>query len=131
MIPGAIITLGDQQYTVPPINLRIDFAYKEQIATVCKPEGEAGFAEYVSAAGDILFALVQRNYPEMTRDQFNELIDLPMLRPIINGMLAISGYVARPLEPATEASASPSPEPVSSDLSTPPPDGSPTTSSTD
>ena len=131
MIPGAIINLGGTTYTVPPINLRIDFAYKEQIATVCKPEGEVEFADYVSAAGDILFALMQRNYPELAREQFNDLIDLPVLRPIMNGMLAVSGYVARPLVLATVGSTSPLPEPASSDSSTPPPDGSPTTSSND
>lgn len=128
MIPGANISLGGTEYTVPPINLRIDFAFKDQIAKVCRPEGELPFAEYVEAASAILFALFQRNYPDMTRDAFNELIDLPILRPIMNGMLSISGYVARPLAPAAEAMASPSPEPASSDTSTPLPDGSPTTS---
>lgn len=130
MIPGASITLGGTDYIVPPINLRVDFAFKEQIATVCKPEAEVAFADYVEAAGAILFALMQRNYPDMTRDAFNDLIDLPVLRPIMNGMLAISGYVGRPLEPATTTSANPSPDPVSSDSSTPQPDGSLTTSST-
>jgi hypothetical protein len=118
MIPGAIIKLGGTEYTVPPINLRIDFDYKDAIAVVCQPEGEVAFGDYVKAASAILFALVQRNYPDMTREQFSDLVELPMLRPIINGMLHISGYVARPLA-QTVASASLPPEPVSSDSSTP------------
>lgn len=130
MIPGAILNLGGTEFTVPPINLRIDFDYKDAIAVLCEPEGNVDFPVYVKAASDVLFALVKRNYPDMSREQFNDLIDLPMLRPIINGMLQISGYVARPLERAAP-SASPSPEPASSDSSTPPPDGSPTTSSND
>jgi hypothetical protein len=129
MIPGALIKLGGTDYTVPPINLRIDFAFKEQIATVCQPEGAVEFAEYVDAAGTILFALFQRNYPDMSRDAFNELIDLPLLRPVMNGMLQMSGYTARPLAVAATETANPSPAPESSDTSTETPDGSPTTSS--
>ncbi|SEJ56072.1 hypothetical protein [Frateuria terrea] len=129
MIPGAILNLGGTEFTVPPINLRIDFDYKDAIAVLCEPEGNVDFRVYVEAASNVLFALVKRNYPDLTRDQFNDLIDLPMLRPIINGMLHISGYVGRPLEPAATGSASPSPEPASSDSSTPLLDGSPTTSS--
>ena len=128
MIPGALINLGGTEYTVPPINLRISFAYEAQIKTICQPDGAVDFAEYVDAAGTILFALMQRNYPDLTRDAFNDLIDLPLLRPIMSGMLQISGYVARPLV-AAENPPNPLPEPVSSDTSTETPDGSPTTSS--
>lgn len=131
MIPGAILTFAGTDYTVPPINLRIGFAYKDQLEAVCKPEGEVPFSEYAEAAGSILFALFQRNYPDMTRDAFNDMIDLPVLRPIMNGMLHISGYVARPLEVTASQAQAPQAEPSSSDSSTPPPDGSLTTSLND
>ena len=127
MIPGAILTFGGTEWTIPPINLRIDFAFKEQIKTVCKPEGEVEFVDYVDAAAAILFALMLRNYPDLTRDQFNDLIDLPMVKPLMAGLLHLSGYIARPLEVPGEPP-SPPPEPQSSDSSTPQPDGSPTTS---
>jgi hypothetical protein len=128
MIPGALINFGGTEYTVPPINLRIDFACKDQIKTVCKPEAEVDFVDYVDAAAAILFALIQRNYPEMTRDQFLDMVDLPMLRPVMSGMLQISGYIARPLESAEMIPPNPSPEPASSDSSTAPQDGGQTTS---
>jgi hypothetical protein len=131
MIPGASINFGGVDYTLPPINLRISFAFEEQIKTICKPEGEVAFADYVDAAAPILFALFQRNYPDMTRDQFNDIVDLPLLRPVMNGMLQVSGYAPRPLEPAVTVTASPSPEPSSSDTSSAPPDGSQETSSND
>jgi hypothetical protein len=128
MIPGAVIKFGDTDYTVPPINLRV--SYLPEMDILCKPEGEVPFGEYVKAASTVLFALMQRNYPDMSRDAFNDLIDLPLLRPIITGMMQISGYGPRPLvaSPATESAPV---APISSDSSTAPPDGSPTTSSTD
>ncbi|KZC23545.1 hypothetical protein RHOFW104T7_13160 [Rhodanobacter thiooxydans] len=129
MIPGASINFGGTDYIVPPINLRVAYGMEEQIKTICKPEGEVDFADYVLAASAILFALMQRNYPDLSRDSFNDLIDLPMLRPIMAGMLQISGYAARPLVPATSPEVIPSPEASSSDSSTAPPDGSPETSS--
>lgn len=128
MKPGALINFGGTEYTVPPINLRIDFAYKDQIKTICKPEAEVEFVDFVDAASTILFALIQRNYPEMTHDEFLDLVDLPLLRPVMAGMLQISGYIARPLESAETMPPIPSPDPLSSDSSTAQPDGGPTTS---
>jgi hypothetical protein len=127
MIPGAVITLGGTDYTVPPINIRV--SYMPEMDVLCKPEGEVPFGDYVKASSTVLFALMQRNYPDMTRDQFNDLIDLPMLRPIMSGMMQVSGYGPRPLaaSPATESAPV---APTSSDSSTELPDGSPTTSST-
>jgi hypothetical protein len=105
-------------------------SYLPEMDVLCKPEGEVPFGDYVKASSTVLFALMQRNYPDMTRDQFNDLIDLPMLRPIMNGMMQVSGYGPRPLaaSPATESAPA---APTSSDSSTELPDGSPTTSSTD
>lgn len=126
MIPGATIKFSDAEYTVPPINLRISFL--PEMDVLCKPDGEVPFGEYVKAASTVLFALFQRNYPDMSRDQFNDIVDLPMLKPVMTGMLQISGYAAAPLAAAAEPVNQPA-EPSLSDSSTPPPDGSPTTSS--
>ena len=128
MIPGATVPFGGKDYTLPTINLRI--SYMPDMDVLCKPDGEVPFGEYTRAAGNVLFALFQRNYPEMTRDEFDDLVELPMLKPVITGMMHISGYAARPLAVKAEAE-SPPVEPPSSDSSTAPPDGSPTTSSTD
>ncbi|MDE1907134.1 MAG: hypothetical protein KGH75_11870 [Rhodospirillales bacterium] len=126
MIPGAVLKFGDTEYTVPPINLRI--SYMPEMEVICKPEGEVPFLDYVKAASTVLFALMQRNYPDMTRDQFNDIVDLPLLKPVMAGMLQVSGYAARPLEAKAEPVEAPA-EPSLSDSSTAPPDGSPTTSS--
>lgn len=127
MIPGALIKFGDTEYTVPPINIRI--SYLPEMDVICKPEGEVPFLDYVKAASTVLFALFHRNYPDVSRDQFDDMVDLPLLRPIMSGMLQVSGYAARPLEAKAEPVSAPA-EPISSDSSTPLPDGSPTTSST-
>ena len=126
IIPGAVLKFGDTEYTVPPINLRI--SYMPEMEVICKPEGEVPFLDYVKAASTVLFALMQRNYPDMTRDQFNDIVDLPLLKPVMAGMLQVSGYAARPLEAKAEPVEAPA-EPSLSDSSTAPPDGSPTTSS--
>jgi len=128
MIPGALITFGGTEYTVPPINLRV--SYMPEMDVLCKPEGEVPFGEYVKAASTVLFALIRRNYPDLSRDAFDDMIDLPMLKPVMTGMLQVSGYGPRPLVATAEPVSAPA-EPISSDSSTAPPDGSPTTSSTD
>ncbi len=127
MIPGAVLKFGDTEYTVPPINLRI--SYLPEMEVICKPEGEVAFLDYVKAASTVLFALLHRNYPDISRDQFDDMVDLPLLRPVMAGMLQVSGYAARPLEAKAEPVEAPA-EPSLSDSSTALPDGSPTTSST-
>ena len=129
MIPGATVSFGGKDYTLPTINLRI--SYMPEIDVLCDFSGEVAPREYNRAAANVLFTMFKRNYSEMTRDEFDELIELHMLKPVLTGMLQMSGLI-RPLEVETMAAlASASAKPPSSDSSTPLPDGGPTTSSTD
>lgn len=129
MIPGINVNLGGTDYTVPPLNLRLFFQFEEQIDVLNKP-GAHSLGEYAKAAGAVLLAVMQRNYPDMTAEQFAELVDFGNLTTMVQAMFAQSGFAARPLAPS-RPTPSPSPAPESSDLSTPPPGGSPTISSTD
>ena len=127
MIPGIPVTLGGADYTVPPLNLRLFFQYEEQVGVLQNP-GAHSIADYAKAASAVLLAVIQRNYPELTAEQFADLVDFTSLAPMVQAMFGQSGFTGRPLA-ASPTPASPSPEPDSSASSIPPPDGSPTTSS--
>jgi hypothetical protein len=126
MIPGATINLSGTEYIVPPLNLYLFFAHEAQIDVLTNP-GQHPMIDYAKAASVVLLAVIQRNYPEMTADEFAHKVDFSMLSPLVQAIFAQSGFSDRPLAIA-EHPANASPEPVSSDSSTAQPDGGPTTS---
>jgi hypothetical protein len=127
MIPGINVNLGGTDYTVPPLNLRLFFQFEEQVGVLQNPAAHS-IADYAKAASAVLLAVIQRNYPDLTADQFAEQVDFTSLAPMVSAMFGQSGFTGRPLE-ASPATPSRSPAPDSSASSIPPPDGGPTTSS--
>lgn len=113
MIPGTLINLGGTDYTVPPLNLRLFFQYEAQINVLTNPAAHS-MADYAKAAGEVLLAVMQRNYPELTAEQFADLVDFGTLAPMVSAMFAQSGFSSRPLA-ASQPTPSPSPEPASSE----------------
>jgi hypothetical protein len=126
MIPGVVFNLGGTDYTVPPLFLREYFAHESELAILGEP-GKHPMKEFAEAARTVLLAVLRRNYPDMTADTFDEIVPIGQLVPLIGAVFSQSGFASRPL---TESAPSTSPAPNSSDSSTPPPDGGPTTSST-
>lgn len=126
MIPGEIFNLGGTDYTVPPLFLREYFAHQDDIAILGEP-GKHPMPEFAQAAHRVLLAVLRRNYPEMTDDEFDAIVPFPQLVPLIACVFGQSGFVSRPLAVNPP---SPSPAPSLSDSSTLPPDGGLATSST-
>lgn len=127
MIPGISINLGGTEHIVPPLNLRLFFQYEAQVGVLQNPTAHS-MADYAKAASEVLLAVLQRNYPNLTAEQFADLVDFTSLAPLVQAMFGQSGFTGRPLaaSPATESL---SPEPASSGSSTQPPAGGQTTSS--
>lgn len=129
MIPGISVNLGGTDYIVPPLNLRTFFQFEEQVGVLQSP-GAHSIADYAKAASAVLLAVIQRNYPDLTAEQFADMVDFTSLSPMVQAMFGQSGFTGRPLA-ANPATPSESPALNSSASSTPPQDGGLTTSSND
>lgn len=110
MIPGIVTNLGGTDYTVPPLNLRLYFQHEKEIEVLSAP-AKSSQADYVRAAIVVLLAVLQRNYPEMTRERLEDALDYPALPQVIAAIFGQSGFT-RPLTAA--ATQGPQPEQASS-----------------
>lgn len=95
---GVPMQMGDQQLILPPMSLGIIEDFQDQIddmlaGKVKKP---------VSLMIDIFHRTLQRNYPELTRDQVREGLGLDDLQGMFATLLKASGWEVGSATPPPE-----------------------------
>ncbi len=98
-IPGVIIAMGGQDWTIPPLTLgqlRRLMPKVRELTDVGANMGE----EQIGTLVEIVTAAMLRNYPDITLEQVEELLDLGNARDVMTAVLTGSG-----LKPAGEAMA--------------------------
>lgn len=105
MIPGVTIEMGGRQWTVPPLTLGQLRRLMPKIARLAEIGSAIGESE-IGMLIDIVAAALARNYPEITAEMLEELLDLGNAGPVLNAVLSGSGLAPAggPLPPG-EASA--------------------------
>src|SRR5438477_6826628 len=90
MIPGVAVAMGGQDWIVPPLTLgqlRRLMPKVRQLTEIGVSMGEA----QINVLIDIVAAALQRNYPEMTPDKVENLLDLGNASAVLNAVLTGSG----------------------------------------
>jgi len=85
---GIAVQLGDEELVVPPIAL----GALEQLQS--RLSGFTGDVTDISQIGlvlDVALAALKRNYPEMTRDQLADLIDVGNMMEVFEAVMDVSG----------------------------------------
>jgi len=106
MIPGVAVMMGGQEWNVPPLTLgqlRRLMPKVRQLSDVSAQMGETQIGVLV----EIVAAALQRNYPDMTTETVENLLDLGNAGPVLNAVLRGSG-LRQPVPSSGEAIA---PEP--------------------
>lgn len=125
MIPGIEIAMGGQEWLVPPLTLgqlRRLMPKVQQLAEIDASMGEA----QVGILVEIVAAALQRNYPDVTPETVESLLDLGNAGAVLNAVLTGSGlkrYGGSPGEAVAVAISGSSPA-TAGDISTassPPP----------
>lgn len=101
MIPGVAVTMGGREWTVPPLTLgqlRRLMPKVRQLSEIGAQMGETQIGVLV----EIVTAAVQRNYPDITPEAVENLLDLGNAGAVLNAVLTGSGLKAR-THPAGEA----------------------------
>jgi hypothetical protein len=107
VIPGVIVAMGGQQWTVPPLTLgqlRRLMPKVRQLTEIGAQMGETQIGVLV----EIVTAALQRNYPEMTTEAVENLLDLANAGPVLNAVLTGSGLRPREQPPGEAAAPGPS-----------------------
>lgn len=90
-IKGTEIELGGTTYVVPPLNLAQVEYFQERL------QGYTGGLdpESIKLAGEVVFAALSRNYPDITIEQVKEVLDLGNMHDVFSAVLNVSGFVAK------------------------------------
>ncbi len=88
MIPGVKIFLGGTEYIVPPLSLGSLEELQDRIASF--REGTVDPAS-VKMVIDCSLRALKRNYPEMTREQLVEVLDVGNMGDVMGAVMDVSG----------------------------------------
>ena len=87
---GVRVTLGQQVYVVPALTIRQVRAMSEDLAAIKSIVGEPT-PEQTDSMLRIVQAAVSRNYPDMTVEQLEEVVDLNSLPVVMKAITGQSG----------------------------------------
>jgi hypothetical protein len=93
MIPGVAVAMGGQDWMVPPLTLgqlRRLMPKVRQLTEIGASMGDVQIGVLV----DIVTVALQRNYPDMTPDKVESLLDLGNAGAVLNAVLTGSGLKA-------------------------------------
>jgi hypothetical protein len=95
MIPGIKISMGGAEWIVPPLTLGMMRRLLPQVMRLkdfgdgpaTDPEG----GDEIAVIVELVTAAMRRNYPDMTPDRVEELVDLGNARQVVQAILTGSG----------------------------------------
>jgi len=94
MIPGVAVAMGGQDWLIPPLTLgqlRRLMPKVRQLTEIGASMGEA----QVGVLVEIVAAALQRNYPDVTAEMVENLLDLGNAISVLNAVLTGSGLKER------------------------------------
>lgn len=87
--PGVSIVVAGSTFVVPRLSLRQMQVLKDQLKRIQEKAKEIDLDAQIGDITDIVHAAVGRNYPDLSRDELGDLLDLgtvgPFLRAAIDG----------------------------------------------
>jgi hypothetical protein len=93
-IKGVVLNLNGTNYTVPPLNLRSLETMQDALS-----DFTGGIdAKSVSTVVDAAYAALKRNYPDMTRDEVAEIIDVGNMVEVMQAIMDVSGLMRKEQE---------------------------------
>lgn len=94
MIDGITIKAGDREFIVPPLNFRRIRKLSKEIASLADMKvGAAMNDEQLDTFMAIIHSALTRNYPDLTMDALEDLIDLRNMQEIMKAVMGVSGFV--------------------------------------
>lgn len=124
LIDGVKVNIGNRDFIIAPLNFKAIRKLRARIAALTGDNEDEKFEAFL----DIIHSALLRNYPEMTLEDVEELLDLPTSGQVVSIILQHSGFV--PKAPGGASKADPSIGTTSTAASSPQPDGVGSTSTT-
>ena len=88
-VRGVKIPMNGVDYVVPPMNLKTMQMMQDQLAAYDSTTG----MQQLAVAVDIIQAAMRRNYPEITKDELMEMVDLGNMVEVMDAVMGATGMV--------------------------------------
>lgn len=92
LIKGVTVTLGRNDYVIPPLNFRMLQEMGDQIAIVNAGGSYIKDVQTRDAFIEVIYASIKRNYPNVSRDEVIDGLDVTNAREAMLSLLGISGF---------------------------------------
>ena len=102
MIPGTAVIMGGREWTVPPLTLGQLRRLMPKVRQLSEIGAEMGEAQ-IGVLVEIVAAALQRNYPDVTPEMVEGLLDLGNAGTVLNAVLTGSGLTLRARPPGEAA----------------------------
>jgi len=89
-IPGVKLNLGGKIYVCPPLNFKSLRIIRPKLAMLTSGTSIPN-EEQLDGVIDVVQLALQRNYPDITREELEEVVDLDNLKDIIAVVMGVSG----------------------------------------
>ncbi len=90
LIDGVVVRMGGRDWTVPPLSFKQLRGLQPQLELLAKLAGTASPRD-IGVISDIVLAALSRNYPEITLDEVEAVLDLGNAGRVITAILTGSG----------------------------------------
>jgi hypothetical protein len=92
---GVAMKLGGKEIVVPPLSLKLIRKYQEELKNIGNFSGVPG-PEQIDLISKVILDAIQRNYPDFTMDELEEVIDVKNMRTLFQAIMGVSGLEATP-----------------------------------
>jgi hypothetical protein len=92
LIEGEVVNLGGKPYTVPALTLRQIKALGGKIQALSGLNPLSADEAALDPLLDVAHAALSRNYPDLKREEMDDLVDLRNVLPLVNAILNTSGF---------------------------------------
>lgn len=102
LLDGVTVKIGRRDFIVPPLNLKAVKRIGQLVPVMLREDGSA---ESIDAAVEVIHMAVRRNYPDLTREELEEELDLGNLAAVSLQIAEASGLVPKQTPGETTPSA--------------------------
>jgi hypothetical protein len=93
-IPGIPVPLGGKDYVMPPLALNAVKQLRPRLDAFKGTDGDEDIDTVIDAA----YAALRRNYPDISRDEVGDMVDLGNMQEVMEACMDVSGLKRKQLE---------------------------------
>jgi len=94
MIDGKVLMIGDQKFIVPAINFKGVKKIEELLKRLGSIPAAGGFLriDQIDILTEIVLVGLSRNYPDLTKQQLEEILDMNNIQTVLEAVTAQAGF---------------------------------------